>query len=318
MKTATLVNTIKAKWGILVTLIVILIFFGLSSPYYFTGYNILNILNHMTITLILALGMVFVLASGGIDLSIGSTLGFIGIVVALLLQAETPVLLAVIIGLGIAAAIGVINATFITRFRIQPFIMTLAMLSIIRGLALVFSKGQPIYGFPASFTNFFAGQFGLPSNVYIVIILVIVISILAHKTKFGLFARSIGGNEEAAYFCGINVYLMKIGIYALQGMMAAIASFVYMSFMDTAEPLAGLQTEWLEAIAAPIIGGNSLTGGTLSVFGTVLGALILACVRNGLNIIGVQTFFQQLFIGIIIIISVIIDSLRARKRMKRA
>lgn len=313
----SLLAIIKQKWGIFFTLAVILVFFGLSSPYYFTTYNLMNILNHMTITLILALGMVFVLSSGGIDLSIGSTLGFIGIVVALLFQANVPVVFAVGLGLLIAAGIGVINATFITKFRIQPFIMTLAMLSIIRGLALVLSKGQPIYGFPTSFTNFFAGQVGLPTNVYLVIALVAAASILAHKTKFGLFARSLGGNEEAAFFCGINVYLMKVGIYALQGMMAAMASFVYMSFMDTAEPLAGLQTEWLEAIAAPIIGGNSLTGGTLSISGTVMGALILACVRNGLNIIGVQTFFQQLFIGLIIIVSVIIDSLRARRKIRR-
>jgi ribose transport system permease protein len=154
---------------------------------------------------------------------------------------------------------------------------------------------------------------GIPTNIYIMAVLVILVAIIANRTKFGIYARSIGGSEKSAILCGINTTRIKILIYMMQGLFAVVASLIFMSMMDAAEPLAGLQTEWLEAIAAPIIGGNSLSGGVLTVFGAVIGALILSTVRSGVNVLGVQSFAQQLFIGVIIIISVIVDSLRQRK-----
>ena len=308
-----IINFIRKRWGIIATLFAISLFFGLTSPWYFTLYNFLNILNHTTITLILAMGMVFVLASAGIDLSIGSTLGFTGVATALILKAGTHPLVAVFCGIGIGAAIGAVNGIVIAKFRLQPFIVSLGMLSIVRGLALVFSKGKPIYGFPGAFTTFFAGQVGIPTNIYLSIVVAVYGAVLANKTRFGVYAKSIGGSEASAHLCGVNVFLMKVLIYVQSGVFAAIASFIFMSMMDAAEPLAGLQTEWLEAIAAPIIGGNSLSGGIITIFGTVVGALILSSVRSGLNIFGVQPFYQQLFIGLIIIISVIADSLRQRR-----
>ncbi len=315
MKGKFITNILRTHLGVLITLLVLWVFFSLASPWFFNIDNMLNILNHMTITLILALGMVFVIASGGIDLSVGSILGFTGIIVAIFLKAEMPVFIAVILGLLVGAGIGAFTGFLIARFRLQPFIVTLGMLSIVRGLALVFSGGLPVIGFPSNFTQFFAGSAGIPTNIYIMIFLVFVVSIISAKTKFGVYTRSIGGSEKSAVLCGIDTARIKIFIYMMQGMLAAIAAFVYMSMMDAAEPLAGLQTEWLEAIAAPIIGGNSLSGGVLSVFGTVVGALILSTVRSGLNVMGVQAFTQQLVIGLIIIISVVIDSLRHRKRL---
>lgn len=312
MKSGIIQNILRKQLGVIATLGVLWITFSIASPWFFTFYNVINILNNTTITLILALGMVFVIASGGIDLSIGSTLGFTGIVVAMILKANVPPFIAVICGLAIGGSIGCVNGLIISKFHIQPFIVTLGMLSIVRGLALVVSQGQPIYGFPMGYTNFFSGGEIIPSNIWIMILLTGVIAILAIKTKFGLYAKSIGGSEESAIICGINTGRVKILIYTMQGMLAAVASFVFMSMMDAAEPLAGLQTEWLEAIAAPIIGGNALSGGGITIFGTVIGALILSTVRNGLNIFGMQPFTQQLFIGLIIIISVIADSLRRR------
>jgi ribose transport system permease protein len=313
MISRNVLSVLKRHLGVIATLIILWIFFSLTSPYFFTLYNILNVFNHVTITLILALGMVFVIASGGIDLSVGSTLGFTGIVVALLLQANAPVLVAILAGLLLGAGVGFLNGALITKFKLQPFIVTLGMLSVIRGLALVFSGGRPIYGFPGSFTGFFAGDLLIPTNIYITIFIALIVTVLATKTKIGLYTRSIGGSEESAVLCGINTAKLKMGIYMMQGMFAAIASLIFMSTMDAAEPLAGLQTEWLEAIAAPIIGGNSLSGGVLTIFGTIIGALILATIRSGLNIFGVQPFYQQLFIGLVIIISVIADSLRQKK-----
>ncbi|MBN2323088.1 MAG: ABC transporter permease [Spirochaetes bacterium] len=313
MKTGYVFTFLRKHWGIIATLVGISLFFGLSSQYFFTFYNLLNILNHTTITLILAMGMVFVLASGGIDLSVGSTLGFTGVATALILKAGTPPLLAALCGIGIGALIGAVNGTIIAKFHLQPFIVTLGMLSIVRGLALVFSNGKPIYGFPGIFTTFFAGHVGIPTNIYLTIAIVAFGSIVANKTRFGLYAKSIGGSEASAHICGVNIPLIVILIYVQSGIFASITSFIYMSMMDAAEPLAGLLTEWLEAIAAPIIGGNSLSGGIITIFGTIIGALILATVRSGLNIFGVQPFYQQLFIGLIIIISVIADSIRQRR-----
>jgi ribose transport system permease protein len=315
MKRRAGASFLQKRWGIIVTLVVISLFFGVASPYYFTFYNFLNILNHTTITLILAIGMVFVIASGGIDLSVGSTLGFSGVVTALVLKAEAPVIVAVLAGLGTGALIGVINGLIIAKFRLQPFIVTLGMLSIVRGLALVFSNAKPIYGFPSSFATFFAGQAVIPNNIYVTIVVVAFGALLATKTKFGIYAKSIGGNEASAHLCGINVSGNKVLIYLMAGALASVSAFVFMSMMDAAEPLAGLQTEWLEAIAAPIIGGNSLSGGIITIFGTIIGAFILSSVRSGLNIFGVQPFYQQFFIGLIIIISVIADSLRQRRAL---
>lgn len=314
-KVTGVAKVFRTHMGVVITLVVLWVFFSIASPYFFDVYNVLNILNHTTITLILALGMVFVIASGGIDLSVGSTLGFSGVVVALFFKANLPLPVVVVLGLGVGAAIGAFNGLVIAKFRLQPFIVTLGMLSIVRGLSLVFSGGKPIYSFPVAFTGFFAGQAGIPTNIYITLVVLLVVGVLATRTRFGLYARSIGGSEESAVLCGINTDRVKILIYTMQGMLAVVATFIFMSMMDAAEPLAGLQTEWLEAIAAPIIGGNSLAGGILTIFGTVIGALILSTIRSGLNVLGVQPFAQQLFIGVVIIISVITDSLRQRRKL---
>jgi ribose transport system permease protein len=313
---AAIRSFIRQRLGVTATLLVIVIALSIASPFFLVPSNIVNIVNHMTITLILSLGMVFVLASGGVDLSVGSTLGLGGVIVAILLKANLPIVLAVAAGLLLGAVVGIINGVFITRFNVQPFVMTLAMLSIVRGLALVFSQGKAIYNFPTAFNFAFGGTLLIPMNIYLAAVLTAVGAIVANRTKFGLYARSIGGSEASSRICGVNVFLVKTSIYAVQGLLAVLASFIFMSLMDAAEPLAGLQTEWMEAIAAPIIGGNSFSGGVLTIYGTVIGAFILSAVRNGLNILGVQPFFQQLFIGLIVIISVIADSLRQKRALR--
>lgn len=294
--------------GVVATLIAINLFFGLTSRYYFTAYNIINILDHSAITLIMATGMVFVIATGGIDLSIGSTLGFTGIATAMLFKAGIPVLPAVLLGLLLGTSIGMFNGFIISRFNLQPFIVTLAMLSIVRGLALVFSGGQPVLGLPVVFVRVFSGHGVIRNSIFISLFIAVIGAVFVKKTQFGLYIRSIGGNEECAYICGIKTSRIKILVYGIQGALATVASFVFMSIMDAAEPIAGMQTEWLEAIAAPIIGGNSLSGGRASIFGTFIGVLILASIRSGLNIYGVQPWYQQLFIGLIIIVAVVANT----------
>jgi ribose transport system permease protein len=308
----------RGKIGIVLTLGIIVAFFALNSPFFLRPRNLINILNNSTITLILATGMTFVLATGGVDLSVGSTIGLTGVVVGLALTSGMWWPLAILVGIAVGATVGLVNGWTISRFGIQPFIMSLAMLSIVRGLALVISGGQPVFGFPRAFTGLFAGKaWGIPSNVILAGILFLLFSYIATQTRFGLYTRSIGGSAESAEICGVAVNRIRILVYVATGVLASIASMVFMSFMDAAEPLAGLQTEWLEAIAAPIIGGASLAGGVLSMPGTLLGALILATLRNGLNIMRVQPFFQQLLIGLVIVVSVVIDALRNRREATR-
>ena len=313
MKGKTLRKVLSEYWGILGTLLVINLFFVLTSPYYFTLYNFINIFDHSAITVILATGMVFVIATGGIDLSVGSTLGLTGVITALLFKAGVPVVLGIILGLSVGGLIGATNGFIISKFRLQPFIVTLAMLCIIRGLALVLSGAQPIIGLPDIFVSIFSGKGVIRNSIFIAIVIAILGALAAGKTRYGLYCRSIGGNEDCAYLCGIKITKIKVTVYLIQGVLAAFASFVFMSIMDAAEPIAGMQTEWLEAIAAPIIGGNRLNGGKANILGTLIGVLILASVRSGLNIFGVQPWYQQLFIGMIIIIAVIANTLSQKE-----
>lgn len=313
MKERYLKRILGQYWGVLGTLLAINLFFGLTSPYYFTPYNLINILDHSAITMILATGMVFVIATGGIDLSVGSTLGLTGVVTALLFKAGVPVLFALALGLSTGALIGAVNGLVISKFRLQPFIVTLAMLSIARGLALVLSGGQPVLGLPVIFVRIFSGHGVIRNSIFIGFIVAAIGAYVAGKTRYGLYARSIGGNEECAHLCGIRIRKMKIIIYAIQGLLATLASFVFMSIMDAAEPIAGMQTEWIEAIAAPIIGGSRLSGGKLSMLGTVIGVFILSSIRSGLNIFGVQPWYQQLFIGLIIIAAVVANTITQKE-----
>lgn len=313
MKERYLKRILGQHWGVLGTLLAINLFFGLTSPYYFTPYNLINILDHSAITMILATGMVFVIATGGIDLSVGSTLGLTGVVTALLFKAGVPVLFALALGLSTGALIGAVNGLVISKFRLQPFIVTLAMLSIARGLALVLSGGQPVLGLPVIFVRIFSGHGVIRNSIFIGFIVAAIGAYVAGKTRYGLYARSIGGNEDCAHLCGIRIRKMKIIIYAIQGLLATLASFVFMSIMDAAEPIAGMQTEWIEAIAAPIIGGSRLSGGKLSMLGTVIGVFILSSIRSGLNIFGVQPWYQQLFIGLIIIAAVVANTITQKE-----
>lgn len=303
------------RWGIVAVLAVINLFFSIASPYYFQIYTLTNLFDHAAFTLILATGMVFVIATGGIDLSIGSIMAFTGIVIALLFNNKVPPVLAILIGLSIGALIGLVNGTIIAKLNLQPFIVTLAMLSIIRGLALVFSGGYAIVGLPKAFTSIFAGQGVVRNGVYISLAVLTLGWILANKTRFGLYVKSIGGNEKCAYLCGVNTERIKIIVYCLQGFLATLATLTFMASVDAAEPTAGLSTEWMEAIAAPIIGGNSMTGGSASVVGTIIGALILSSIRTGLNIFQVQPSYQQLAIGLVTIGAVIIDSLKVKHKV---
>jgi len=307
-------HALAQSWGILSMLIALNVFFSIASPYYFSLYNFVSMLHHAAFMMIMATGMVMVIATGGIDVSIGSNMAFTGMVVANLLVRGFPVPLSILLGLGLGILIGVLNGTFIAKLNLQPLIVTLAMLSIFRGATLVVSSGYAVTGLPEGFLNVFAGKGMIQNSVYIGVGAAVLGAVLLAQTPFGLYARAVGGNEECIYVCGINTRRIKILAYSIQGALAALASLTFMASVDGAEPSAGLSTEWMEAIAASILGGNQLSGGTARIFGMVIGTLILSTIRSGLNIIRVPPAYQQVAIGLVLVAAVIADSLRSRRR----
>ena len=283
------------------------------TPHFLTVSNLLNVAEQATIIAIVAAGMTFVIITGGIDLSVGSVLAFAGVVMASALQRGLPLPLALAIGLGVGLLCGTVNGLLITVGRLPPFIATLGMMSVARGTALMFTEGRPISGFSGDFRSLATGEV---LHVPVPVIIMVGVYALAHfvlrRTKLGRYAYAIGGNEEAALLSGINVKLYKTMVYALAGMLSGLAAVLLTARLNSAQPIAGMMYE-LDAIAATVIGGTSLLGGEGAVTGTLIGALIMAVLRNGLNLLGVSSFIQQIVIGSVIIVAVLIDMALKRR-----
>lgn len=285
------------------------------TPFFFTVTNLLNVAQQTAINAIIAVGMTFVIISAGIDLSVGSIVAFAGVTLALGLQAGWPALLAVAVALVAGAACGLVNGVLVAWGRLPSFIATLGMMSIARGAALLLTAGRPISGFSPGFRWIANGAVcGIPAPVVLMILVCGVAHAVLGGTKFGRYAFAIGGNEEAALLSGVPVRPYKVAIYAVSGALAALASVVLTARLNSAQPIAGMNYE-LDAIAATVIGGTSLMGGEGSVLGTLIGALIMGVLRNGLNLLGVSSFVQQVVIGAVIIAAVLLDTLlKPRKR----
>lgn len=285
----------------------------IKSPFFFTWNNIRNILDNASLQLILAVGMTFVIASGGIDLSLGSLVALSGIAIGLMLNANFPIIIAVLIGILIGGLLGIFNGFLISEFKIAPFVVTIGSMSLYRGLSLVITQGQPIYGFPSAFTFFGKGDLG---KINFPIVLAAFITLLAFfiikHTKFGQYTLSIGGNEKALSRVGVNVKLYKSSIYMLSGICAGIGGLILASRLNAAEPNAGFMIE-TNIIAAVILGGTSMNGGRARLGGTVIACILLAVIRNGLTILSISSYYQQLFNGAIILLSVTISQIRQRK-----
>lgn len=277
------------------------------TPHFLTVSNLLNIAEQATIIAIVAVGMTFVIITAGIDLSVGSVLAFSGVVMASLLQRGLPLPLALAAGLGTGLLCGAANGLLITTGRLPPFIATLGMMSVARGTALMFTEGRPISGFSENFRWFATGEVArVPVSVVIMIAVYVVAHFVLRRTKLGRYTYAIGGNEEAALLSGVGVRLYKTLVYALAGLLSGLAAILLTARLNSAQPIAGMMYE-LDAIAATVIGGTSLLGGEGTVVGTLIGALIMAVLRNGLNLLGVSSFIQQIVIGSVIIIAVLID-----------
>ncbi|EPD6199303.1 ABC transporter permease [Enterobacter hormaechei] len=293
--------------GTLIGLLIIIVTFSFLSPVFFTLPNLLNILQQSSINAIIALGMTLVIISGGIDLSVGPAAALSAVLGATLMVAGVPVPLAVMATLGIGALCGVFSGTLVAYAGLQPFIVTLGGLSLFRAMALIFTDGNPIFGIPMEFRNVINGMvFGIPVPILIVVAIALILWVVMNKTPLGEYILAVGGNEEAARVAGVPVKRTKVTVYVLSGLLAALAALILIGRLGAAEPTLGNLWE-LDAIAAAAIGGASLMGGKGSVLGTIIGAIILGALRNGLTLLNIQAFYQLLATGLIIIIAMLID-----------
>lgn len=300
---------IISKLGPLIGLILLIIVVSILNPSFLTISNIFNVLRQVSISAIIAFGMTFVILTGGIDLSVGSTLALTGAVAASLLAGGFDPILSMGIALILGLILGGINGVIITKGKVAPFIATLATMTVYRGLTLVYTNGKPISGLGdhASFQLFGKGYFlGIPIPVMTTLITFGILYFILHKTTFGRRVYAVGGNEEAAKLSGINADRVKIAVYAISGFLAALSALILTSRLNSAQPTAGQSYE-LDAIAAVVLGGTSLNGGKGWIFGTLIGALIIGVLNNGMNLIGVSSFWQQVVKGIVILLAVLLD-----------
>lgn len=298
---------------LLIVLIGISLALSLCTEYFATTRNITAILQQMSTNGILATGMTMCIITAGINLSVGSILSFCGIVLALCLQAGMHPVLAIIFAVLSGAVCGTVNGGLVTVFKIPPFIATLGMQSIAAGTALMLTDGRPISGVSSSIVVLGSGKIGMiPVSFLIMLMCFGLAHILMNHTRTGRYFYTIGGNEEAARLSGINIYIYKALPFIISGILSAIAAIIVTGRLNSAEPVAGSGME-LDAIAASVIGGTSMSGGEGKIVGTFLGVIIMSVIRNGMIQLNVGTYPQQVVIGVIIIIVVLIDMMNRRK-----
>ncbi|ALC91475.1 ribose ABC transporter permease [Bacillus sp. FJAT-18017] len=303
------VNTVTQKLGPLLGLIILIAIVSVLNPSFLEPLNILNLLRQVAINALIAFGMTFVILTGGIDLSVGAILALSSALTAGMIVSGIDPIFAIVIGCILGAVMGTVNGLLITKGKMAPFIATLATMTIFRGLTLVYTDGNPITGLGDNmlFQLFGRGYFlGIPVPAITMIVTFVLLYILLHKTPFGRKTYAIGGNEKAALISGIKVPNVKVIIYALSGLMAALAGAILTSRLNSAQPTAGTSYE-LDAIAAVVLGGTSLSGGKGRIVGTLIGALIIGILNNGLNLLGVSSFYQMVVKGIVIAIAVLLD-----------
>lgn len=296
----------------LVIFIFLALIMSFASKYFLTSENILNVLRQASITAVLAAGFTLMLGSGNIDLSIGAILGLVGILMAMLSKAGMPLPLVFIIGILIGSVFGIFNALIITTFKLHSFIVTLATASIFRGISFVITKLIPVSGISSSFIHIGQGYIGpIPIPICIVVIVGIIMYILISRNMFGRHAIAMGGNIDAARAVGININLVRIGVFATMGINVAIAAIIMTGRIGSAQLSAGQGME-LDVIAAVVIGGTNIWGGSANVLGSIVGALLISTVNNILNLLGVDPNWQSISKGLLILIAVILDTTSTR------
>jgi erythritol transport system permease protein len=314
-------------------LIAIIIVFSLLSPYYFSLSNFLTMSSHVAIFGILAIGMLLVILNGGIDLSVGSTLGFSGVVAGFLMQGVTlkalgvvlypAVWVVVVLAVALGGLVGLVNGVLIARFKVPAFVATLGVMYVVRGLALLMTNGLTYNNLGGQAdrgnTGFnwlgFNRLLDVPIGVVVMIVIAIAGSLVLNRTAFGRWLYASGGNERAAELSGVPVKVVQVAVYVVSGMCAAVAGLILDSQLTSAGPTAGTSYE-LTAIAAVVVGGAALTGGRGNIRGTLLGAFVIGFLSDGLVIIGISSYWQTVFTGGVIVLAVLLNAVKYRRRVK--
>ncbi|WP_165311605.1 ribose ABC transporter permease [Vibrio ziniensis] len=296
----------------LVALLVLIVIVSFLNPNFFTIDNLLNILRQTSVNAIIAVGMTLVILTGGIDLSVGSVLALCGAFAASLIAIEVPVLIAVPTALLTGAALGAISGFIIAKGKVQAFIATLVTMTLLRGVTMVYTDGRPIStGFTDTadaFAWFGTGyMLGVPVPVWLMAIVFAAVWYLLNHTRFGRYVYASGGNESATRLSGINVDKVKVGVYSICGLLAALAGIIVTSRLSSAQPTAGMGYE-LDAIAAVVLGGTSLLGGRGKIMGTLIGALIIGFLNNALNLLDVSSYYQMIAKAVVILLAVLVDN----------
>jgi len=301
--------------NILLVLIIISALISFNSQYFFTVSNIMSIIRALSTTAIMAIGMTMVIITGGIDLSVGSVLGLSALLTAMGFENGVNGIVCVLCGLAIGIVFGVFNGLMITKIKLPPFIATLGAMSIGRGILYIITEGRPwTPDVPDSFKFIGQGYIWIfPIPVVIMIVLTIIFAIIMGKTRFGRYVYATGGNEMAANLSGVKTDRVKLKVYALSGLLSAIAGIVLYSRMTSAEAGTGTGEE-MNVIAATVIGGASMAGGEGSVIGAIIGAALIGVISNGIVLLGINTYAQQMITGLVIILAVGIDMVRTNKK----
>ena len=308
-----------SKYGIIIAFFVICIAITIAEPRFLSVNNLFNVLRQTSVNGILAIGMTFVILTRGIDLSVGSVLAFAGVVAASVAQVPIqgepmPWYLAVLAGMAAGAALGLVNGVLVARFAVPAFVATLGMLSTARGMTFIYADGQPISRLDPQFLELGRGLvMGIPVPIILFAIVFALAWFTLNRSTFGRHVYAVGGNERAAITSGISAWKVKLAVYVISGLCAGIAGVILTARTTAGLPQAGVTYE-LDAIAAVVIGGTSLAGGVGTVMGTLFGALIIGVINNGLDLLGVSSYYQQVIKGIIIVGAVLLDmSRRARE-----
>lgn len=302
------------QFGTVMGLIVLSAMLWALTPHFLTVSNLLNVAQQTSINAVVAAGMTYVIISGGIDLSVGSIVALSGVVLGAALQSGQPLPVALALGASVGVACGMVNGALISWGGLPPFIVTLGMMSVARGTALLFTEGRPISGFHPGFRGIATGTIAfIPAPILVMAAVYLAAHLVLSRSVFGRYVYAIGGNEEATRLSGVNVRFHKMMIYAVSGLTSAVSAVLLTARLNSAQPIAGMMYE-LDAIAATVIGGTSLMGGGGTLAGTLVGALIMGVLRNGLNLLGVSSFLQQIVIGTVIVGAVLIDTLLKRRR----
>ncbi|MDF2985878.1 MAG: rbsC [Eubacterium sp.] len=308
---------IKENIGIIIALVVLCIFLSvnpITSDSFLTQKNVFNVLRQISSNLFLACGMTMVIILGGIDLSVGSIIALSGCIAAgCVARYNLPIGVAIVVGILVGLAVGLFNGLVISKTTIPSFIVTLATMNIAKGLAYVYTGGSPVRVVTKEWQFIGAGYIGpIPTPVLILVVVLIITALLMNKTKMGRYIYAVGGNAQAAVFSGIKVAKVKFFVHAFSGVMAGLAGVVLASRMYSGQPTAGDGAE-MDAIAAVVVGGTSMSGGAGKIGGTIIGGLIIGVLNNGLNLLNVNSFWQYVVKGAVILLAVFIDYLKNKK-----